>query len=118
MACPAWPVWPLTDDTLTIRPNRPRIILGVARRMVWNAPVRLVWSTADQCSSDMRISSPSRVMPALFTRSSTGPKVSSIAPKAWSTDSGSATSACTASTSAPVASTAAWVSLAPSVSDE
>ena len=29
-----------------MRPNRARIIPGVARRMVWNAPVRLVSSTA------------------------------------------------------------------------
>ena len=31
-------MWPLTDDTLTIRPHRARIIFGLARRIVWNAP--------------------------------------------------------------------------------
>ena len=50
-----------------MRPYRARIIPGVARRMVWKAPVRLVSITASQCSSVMRTTSPSRVMPALFT---------------------------------------------------
>ena len=34
-------MWPLTDDTFTIRPQRARIIFGVARRMVWKAPAEV-----------------------------------------------------------------------------
>ncbi len=41
---------------------------GVARRIVLNAPVRFVSITARQCSSVMRATSPSREIPALFTR--------------------------------------------------
>ena len=65
---PAWPMWPLTDDDVHDAAVARRIIPGVARRMVWNAPVRLVSITARHCSSVMRATRPSRVMPALFTR--------------------------------------------------
>ena len=50
-----------------IRPNRPRIIGRAARLATRNAPVRLVAMTVSQSSSLIRISSVSRVMPALAT---------------------------------------------------
>ena len=61
----------------------------------------------------MRISSPSRVTPALLTRICTGPQVDSISFKAPSRAAGSATSAATASASPPASVMAAAVSAAP-----
>ena len=69
----------------TIRPNRARIIGRAARRATRNAPVRLVAITASQSSSLIRISSVSRVMPALATRTSTGPRAASTSANAAST---------------------------------
>ena len=66
---------------------------GVARRIVLNAPVRLVSITARHCSSVMRTTRPSRAMPALFTRIVTRPNAASTSPNAASTAAGSATSA-------------------------
>jgi len=57
----------------TIRPLRSRSIPFAARRATRNEPVRLVWMTASQSSSDIRSSSVSRVMPAFATSTSTGP---------------------------------------------
>ncbi len=71
----------------------------MARRMVWNAPVRLVSSTCAQASSVMRAINPSAVTPALFTRTSTGPNAASTSENAASTAAGSRTSALTASAS-------------------
>jgi len=101
-----------------MRPHRARIIFGVARRMVWKAPVRLVCSTEPHASSLIRAIRPSAVMPALFTRISTDPNASSISPKARSTESVSETSACTGWVSPPAACTALAVSFAPSASEE
>ena len=86
----SWPGRPgrscaLADDTLTMRPKRAFIMPGVARRIVWNAPVRFVSITGRHCSSLMRTTRPSRVIPALLTRTVTGPNALSISPNAAST---------------------------------
>src|SRR5262245_38162377 len=54
--------------TLTIAPERRRIIPRAAARQVWKVPLRFVASTSRQSSSRMRASSPSRVIPAVLTR--------------------------------------------------
>ena len=77
---------------------------GTARRIVWNAPVRSTPMTSSQLSSLIRAIRPSRVMPALFTRSSTGPNASSICVKAASTAALSSTAAWIASAVPPAAS--------------
>jgi len=61
----------------------------------------LVSITRLNCSSDMRISSVSSVMPALATRTSTGPSSASIAVNAASTAAPSVMSQVTAKISAP-----------------
>ena len=76
-----------------IRPLRSRIMPLAARRAQRNAPARLVSMTASKSSSLIRISSVSRVTPALATRTSIGPpRISSASAKAWSTDAESVTS--------------------------
>ncbi len=52
---------------------RPRRRLIIARRIDWvklNAPRKFVLITVSQSSIDIRMASPSRVTPALFTRMS------------------------------------------------
>ena len=75
-----------------IRPQRARSIFDEARLAHRNAPVRLVSTTPVNCSSDIRISSVSSVMPALATSTSTGPSSASTAVKAASTEAESVTS--------------------------
>jgi hypothetical protein len=60
-------------ETLTIAPDRRFIIPRVTARQVLNVPPRFVSSTVRQSSSDIRASRPSRVTPALLTRTSTSP---------------------------------------------
>ena len=81
-----------------IRPNRARTIGRAARRATRNAPVRLVAITASQSSSLIRITSLSRVMPALAMTTSTGPRAASTSANAASTWPGSVTSHSTPST--------------------
>src|SRR6476620_1879854 len=77
----------------TIRPRRSRIIPLLARRAQRKAAARLVSMTLSNSSSLMRMSSWSAVMPALATRTSTGPPSSSSAlAKAASTEAVSVTS--------------------------
>jgi hypothetical protein len=59
-------------------PDFARIMPFIARRASRMEPARFVWSTESMSSSDMRMSSVSRVMPAFATRTATGPKRSSI----------------------------------------
>src|SRR5262245_27803465 len=75
-----------------IRPRRSRSMPRAARRATRNDPVRLVSMTADQSSSLIRSSNVSRVMPALATRTSTGPCFSETVSTASSTWSASVTS--------------------------
>ncbi|OAX57970.1 hypothetical protein A5N15_08465 [Rothia kristinae] len=58
--------------------------------------MRLVSMTAEKSSSFIRSRRVSRVIPALATRTSTGPNSASISEKARSTEAASVTSACTA----------------------
>lgn len=81
-----------TDETVTIRPQRARIIFGSTRLARRQVAVRLVSSTVEKSSSDMRTSRPSRLTPALATSTSTGPSCSSTVPTALSSCSGSVTS--------------------------
>src|SRR6476619_5771041 len=71
----------------TIRPLRRRIMPLLARRAQRKAPARLVLMTESNSSSLIRIIRVSRVIPALATRTSTGPaSFSSASVKAASTD--------------------------------
>src|SRR4051794_40915635 len=72
----------------------------------WKAPVRFVARTASQSSSGMRMVSPSRAMPALLTRTATGPKRARTSANARTTSCASATSA---GTSPPVRATVTTV---------
>ena len=63
----------MTDEMLMIRPERCLTKLRAKALVNKNAPFKLVSSTVSQSCSLMRISSPSRVTPALFTRMSTFP---------------------------------------------
>jgi hypothetical protein len=72
-----------------MRPHRPRTIFVAARRAHRHEPVRLVSTTRVNCSSDIRISSVSSVMPALATSTSTLPSSASIAVNAASMDAAS-----------------------------
>ena len=58
---------------LMMRPLRWRIIALTARREQTNAERRLVFMTVSHCSSDMRISKLSRVVPALLISTSRPP---------------------------------------------
>ena len=87
-----------------MRPVWRRSILATARLATRNEPVRLASMTSVKASSLMRSMRPSRVMPALATRTSTGPQALSMVAKAASTCSPSVTSHRTArkrSASAP-----------------
>ena len=91
----AWPGEPMkapTDETMITRPRWSRSILARARLVTRNTPDRLVSMTSDQASSPMRSTRVSWVMPALATRTSTGPQVSSMVSNAALTWAGSVTS--------------------------
>ena len=91
----AWPGEPMkapTDETMITRPRWRRSILARARLVTRNAPDRLVSMTSDQASSLIRSTRRSRVIPALATRTSTGPHAASTAVNAASTWAGSVTS--------------------------
>ena len=59
-----------------ILPLRRFMKSAYSARMVWNAPFRFTASTRSNSSGLMRRASLSFVMPALFTSTSTGPRVS------------------------------------------
>ena len=75
-----------------IRPRLRRSIPLVARLATRHEPPRFVSTTAEKSSSDIRMMSWSRVIPALATSTSTGPCSASTCSKAASTDAGSVTS--------------------------
>ena len=75
-----------------------------------NVPLRLMSSTASQSASLMRMSRPSRVMPALLTRMSTLPAAARICSAAASTLAASATLAAKAQALRPSAWTFCTVS--------
>ena len=68
-----------------MRPRRSRIMPLLARRAQRKAPVRLTSMTSSNSSSVIRMSSWSRVTPALATSTSTGPCAASISANAAST---------------------------------
>ncbi len=77
----AWPGDPMnapTDETMITRPRWRRTILARARLVTRNTPERLVSITSAHASSLIRRTRVSRVIPALATRTSTGPQVSSM----------------------------------------
>ena len=57
----------------TIRPQPRSIIPSITWRVTLNTEFRLVLITAYQSFGDMRLNTPSRVIPALFTSTSIGP---------------------------------------------
>ena len=63
-----------------------------ARLATRHEPARLVATTSAKSSSDIRMISWSRVMPALATSTSTGPSAPSTSVNAASTEAGSVTS--------------------------
>ena len=85
-----------------MRPQRARIIFGTTRLHSRQVAVRFVLTTSPKSASDMRTRSPSRVMPALATSTSTAPSSSSTRVTAASTWSGSVTSHFTASSAGVV----------------
>ena len=77
---------------LTMRPRRAFIMPRSTALLVRKTPDRLVSRIACQSSSFIRISSWSRVMPALFTRMPIGPTLPATSSSTASTEAGSATS--------------------------
>jgi hypothetical protein len=63
----------LIDEMTTTRPKLRLRMPSMTGRVMLNKESRLVRITADHCSLVMRWKNPSRVMPALLTRISTGP---------------------------------------------
>src|SRR5438552_2949473 len=62
----------LTDEMLMMRPQPRSLMLSMTWRVTLNTLLRFVLITAIQSCSVMRLNSASRVMPALFTSTSTG----------------------------------------------
>ena len=76
---------PTTDEMKIIRPRRARTMPDAARFATRYVPARFVSTTVVKSASLMRSSSPSFVMPAFATSTSTGPKRSSTAANVAST---------------------------------
>ena len=94
-----------------MRPERALSIARLTARVQRNTPVRLRSITLCQSALFMRISRPSRVMPALFTNTSRRPSFSRTAFTIASTCSSSATLAWWAQAWPPaawIAATTAW----------
>src|ERR1700730_1101516 len=96
MACPALPATPAREATLTIRPYFCLSIGRSAALLARKAPLRLVWITMSQSASLIRITSVSRVRPALLTRTSSLPHCLTTASTAVPGAPLSAKSACSA----------------------
>jgi hypothetical protein len=62
-----------TDEMLMMRPQPRSHMPSTTWRVTLNTLFKLVLMTAIQSASVMRLNTESRVMPALFTRMSTGP---------------------------------------------
>ncbi len=90
MTWPGLPVAPTMDEMLMIRPQRDFIIGRTTPRHRRMVAVRLTSITEAQSSSDMRMKSWSRVMPALLTRMSMPPIAAMAAFGRASTARGSA----------------------------
>src|SRR5579875_47557 len=86
---------------LITRPQRLRIMPGRTCWMQRKEPSKLIRSTASQSAGFIRTAKPSRVMPALFTSTSTRPLTFSARPKASLIDSGERRSRSTAINSHP-----------------
>ncbi len=97
----------LDDETVTMRPQPAASMSATAACTQVNVPVRLTAMMRSHVSGVMSSSAVNDSMPALVTRSSTGPSPARTLSKAAATDARSATSTSTASASAPVACTCA-----------
>ena len=96
------------------RPHRPRIIVRIPARVQRNTLRRSRSITLSQSSSDMRMRSESLMMPALFTRTSTGPKASAACVNMRSTSSPLVTLPWSATACEPASSTRLTTSAAAS----
>ena len=84
----------------------------VAACVQWKTPLRLRSMTSCHCSGFMRIMSVSRVIPALFTSTSTCPYAAMVSSKSVATSSRLATFAPTMIASPPASSMLAFTSSA------
>src|SRR5216684_1875495 len=96
------PRCPSTEAMLTMRPPLPAAIMSrPARRAQRNWPVRLTEMTLFQSCRENSLAGRMTLMPALFTRMSTGPNVARTLSNARSTASSSAMSAAMRSSPLP-----------------
>jgi hypothetical protein len=70
---PYWPAWPLIEPILTIRPYLRSFMPAHTAFAMLKQPPRLTSITSSQAARSIRFIVPSRVIPALLTRISTGP---------------------------------------------
>ena len=103
---------PAASDVMKTRsPRSPRARSeAIATRDVKRGPSRLVATSRCSASTESSCSQPGVAMPALLTKTSTGPMASSVAAKNASTDPGSVTSIACANASPPASRTLAAVS--------
>ena len=97
----------LDDEIVTMRPEPQASMSGTAAWTQLNVPVRLTATMRSHFSDVMSRSGVNDSMPALVTRSSTGPSSARTCANADATASRSATSTATASALLPAASTSA-----------
>jgi len=105
-----------TDDTLTITPPPASIIARPQCFEQKKTPVRFTSRTSCQSSASIASAGTFRVMPALFTSTSTPPKRSTVRSMSSHTDDSSATSTGIAAVSTPVASATALAARSPASS--
>ena len=96
-------------------PHRARTIMRMAARVQRKTLRRSRSTTLSQSSSVMRMRRESLMMPALFTRTSTGPNASAAWVNSRSTSSPLVTSPCSATACDPASSTRLTTSAAASV---
>src|SRR5205823_1509620 len=92
---------PDDEETLTTRPHSRSAIRGTAARIIRSEATTFSSHCSRQSSSVSSSSVRTRLVPALFTSTSTAPKCSSHAATAASPASGSITSSATAAASPP-----------------
>ena len=95
----------MMEETLMIRPDRCLSKARANARVNRNAPFKFVSRTVSQSASLRRMTNPSRVIPALFTRMSTRPVSARILPPVSATALESATSSACAHALRPSART-------------
>ena len=77
MTHPVWPFWPLIEEMVTIRPNLRSRMPGQTGWVMLKTPLRLVSMTSLHCCGVILWNIASRVMPALLTSTSIGPRSAS-----------------------------------------